>query len=253
MSFRLLRPVYFFFIFYFLFFTQANLGVKANAHTTRDRSHKYGFHRIDAVFVVNLETRSDRLEAINGVLGSLGIVNHKIVKGVPHSCGTLGCSLSHAMALSECIDSNATTCAVFEDDFELICDPADAHAAVERFFRREPPSWEMLMLSSHVLSSSPSEYSHLEVINTALTGSGYVVHKDYAPTLLRKLLQAAYSLNHYNCVTIEYAPDVLWRELQQSKKWFALKPLIGKQRASFSDIEQKHVDYKVKLRRRLVH
>lgn len=247
MSFHLLRPLHFLVILSFLLTSQSNLGVKANAHTTRDRLHKHGFNHIDATFVVNLETRSDRLEAINTVLGSLGISNHKIVKGVPHRCGTLGCSLSHAMALSECIDSNATTCAIFEDDFELLREPEEANAAIEKFFRNEPPNWQMLMLSSNVLSKSPSEYSHLDVIDAALAGSGYIVHKNFADVLLHKILQAAYSLNHSNCVTIEYAPDVLWRELQRSGKWFALKPLIGKQRASFSDIEQKHVDYRVKF------
>ena len=36
-----------------------------------------------------------------------------------------------------------------------------------------------------------------------------------------------------------YAHDQTWKNLQQSGKWFALKPLIGKQKASYSDIEKK--------------
>jgi len=36
--------------------------------------------------------------------------------------------------------------------------------------------------------------------------------------------------------------------LQRSGKWFVLRPVIGRQRASYSDIEKRHVDYKVKLR-----
>lgn len=109
------------------------------------------------------------------------------------------------------------------------------------------------MLSANAVSPNvPSaDFGHLEVIVEAMTASGYLVHKDFAPTLLRTLLQAAYHLNKSNCSQAHYAHDVLWAELQRSGKWFALKPVIGKQRASYSDIEKRHVDYKAFKRRRL--
>lgn len=249
MSFRLLRLAFSLSIVSLLFFTHGLMTVKANAHTSRDRRHnRHGFHSIDSIFVLNLESRNDRLQHINGVMESLGISHHKIVKAIPHSCGILGCGLSHALAMFECIDSNATTCAIFEDDFELLVDPGEANAAVEKFLRHQPASWEVLMLSAHaVVPSSPSEFSHLDIINGALTASGYIVHKTFAPTLLQTFLRAAYRLNEFNCAQTVYAHDVIWKELQQSRKWFALKPLIGKQRASYSDIEKREVDYKVRL------
>ena len=93
-----------------------------------------------------------------------------------------------------------------------------------------------------------AEFSHLDVINAALTASGYIIHRSFATTLLHNFLQAAYHLNESNCSKAEYAHDVLWTKRQQSGKWFALKPVIGRQRASYSDIEKMNVDYKVKLR-----
>lgn len=234
----------------FLFLRQENFSfVEGNMHSTRDRRHRHGFDNVDSVFVINLESRSDRLHEITAVLGSLGIAKHKILKGIPHSCGALGCSLSHAMAISECIMSNATTCAVFEDDFDLSRDPQDATAAIERFFRSQPSSWDVLMLSANVVSSSPSpDFNDLEILNRALTTSGYVVHRSFAMTLLQIFMQAAYRLNESNCSKEEHAHDVLWKEPQQNKRWFAVKPMIGKQRASYSDVEKRVVDYKVKLR-----
>ena len=231
-------------------FVVGNAHSIRDAHSTRDRRYRHGLDNVDSVFVINLESRNDRLHEINAVLGSLGISNQAIVKGVSHSCGALGCSLSHAMAVAECMDSNATTCAIFEDDFELVRDPEEAKAAIDRFFRSEPPSWEVLMLSAHAITpSSPSaEFSHLNVINAALTASGYIIHRSFATTLLHNFLQAAYHLNESNCSKAEYAHDVLWKKHQQSGKWFALKPVIGRQRASYSDIEKMNVDYQVKLR-----
>ena len=212
--------------------------------------HRHGFQSLDSVFVINLESRKDRLQQITHVLSQLGLggTRHKVVNGIPHSCGILGCGLSHALALIGCIDSNATVCAVFEDDFELVRDPEEANAALERFFRGEPPSWEVLMLSANqVTPNTPSpDFGHLDVINQALTASGYLVHRSFAPTLLRTFMQAAFHLNKSNCSQAHYAHDVLWTSLQRSGKWFALKPLVGKQRASYSDIEKMDVDYRVR-------
>ena len=159
-------------------------------------------------------------EHVNAVFGSPGVSKHKVVKGIPHSCGILGCGLSHALAVAECIDSNATTCAIFEDDFELVRDPEEAKVAVERFFQSEPPSWEVLMLSAHaVMPSSPSpDFSHLDVINVALTASGYIIQRSFALKILVIFMEASYRLNESNCSRAEYAHDVLWKRLQQSGK-----------------------------------
>lgn len=231
----------------FILTLQAELKVKGSIHGNRIRRHGvFGFNAIDSIFVIHLESRDDRLQQINGVMESLGVSKHKIVNGVPHSCGALGCSLTHIMALSECVHSNATTCAVIEDDFELSGDPKEANAAVELFFMEGPPSWEVLMLSSNIYASLPSEHFFLDVIQDAQTTSGYIVHTSYAPTLLHNFLYAAYNLD-VDCPQI-YAIDQTWKRLQRSGKWYALKPLIGKQTASYSDIEKRNVDYQVRRR-----
>jgi len=238
-----------------LFFSSqtASWAVSPNAvHLSqlRTSSRGGGFRSLNLpVFVINLESRMDRLYQINNVLGSLGLGSTpKIINGIPHKCGILGSGLSHALAMSGCIDSNATACAVFEDDFELVVDPAEANTAVERFFQNQPASWEVLMLSANaVIPFIPSnEFSHLEVVTEAMTASGYVIHRSFAMTLLQTFVQAAYHLNKSKCSQARYAHDILWKELQWSQKWFALKPLIGKQRASYSDIEKREVDYNLK-------
>lgn len=237
---------HFYIVLSFILTSQVKYGVRGDAHGIQRRS--FGLNAIDSIFVIHLQSRDDRLQHINGVMESLGVSKHKIVNGVPHSCGALGCSLSHIMALTECVQSNATTCAVFEDDFELLRDPNKANAAVELFFRAEPSSWEVLMLSSNVLSSSPSDHIFLDEIKEAQTASGYLVHKSFAPIMLQNHLYAAYHLNQADCPHNVYAHDQTWKNLQQSGKWFALKPLIGKQKASYSDIEKRNVDYNVRRR-----
>lgn len=210
----------------------------------------YGFRSIGSIFVINLEHRRDRLSQINKVMDSLGVTHHKIVNAVPHSCGPFGCSMSHIMALSECLASNTTECAIIEDDFMLLSSPEDANAAVDRFFRKGPSSWQVLMLSSSIKSSSPSQHSFLDIVHDAQTTSGYVVRKSYARRLLQNFLLSAYHLNQRDCplplsIKEEYAIDMYWKRLQSSGEWYALKPLIGKQRPSYSDIEKTDVDFNV--------
>ena len=80
-----------------------------DAHSTRDRRHRHGLDNVDSVFAISLASRNDRLHEISAVLSSLGVSNQAVIKGVPHSCEALGCSLSNAMAVAECMDSNAVT------------------------------------------------------------------------------------------------------------------------------------------------
>ena len=90
-------------------FVEGNAHSIGYAHSTRDRRYRHGLDNVDSVFVIDLASRNDRLHEISAVLSSLGVSNQAVIKGVPHSCGALGCSLSNAMAVAECMDSNAVT------------------------------------------------------------------------------------------------------------------------------------------------
>ena len=228
--------------------TESSLGRRSSPRDRAVNRLGYGFRSIGSIFVINLEHRKDRLSQVNEVMDALGVAHHKKVNAVPHSCGPFGCSMSHIMALSECLASNSTECAIIEDDFMLLRSPEDANAAVERFFWDGPSSWQVLMLSSSIQSSSPSPHSFLDIVHDAQTTSGYIVRKSYAGKLLQNFLLSAYHLNQNECplpIKMEYAIDMYWKRLQSSGEWFALKPLIGKQRPSYSDIEKTDVDFNV--------
>jgi hypothetical protein len=77
----------------------------------------------------------------------------------------------------------------------------------------------------------------VQKIVSALTTGGYIVNKHYMPTVLEAFT---------NCnITHDYrtAIDSCWRKLQPEGNWFSLRPQIGTQSMSMSDIEGKLVDY----------
>jgi len=208
---------------------------------------KTGFDRIDKTLVINLESRADRLANVSAVLASMGVSDFDVVKAIPHSCGALGCALSHAMAVKMCTDSNAATCLVLEDDFELTVDPDDARALVDRLFDEVPEGgWDVVFLSSNVIVDRDSSYTMLRRIVDAQTTSAYIVSKYYAPKLLDACIKSACLLNEFGCKRTQFAVDIFSKALQPFDRWFVFHPKLGKQRKDFSDIEKQTVDYNVR-------
>lgn len=205
-----------------------------------------GFNNIDALFVVSLKRREDRRRDIDAMFHSLGVTKHKFVTAVPTECGYIGSSLSHAMAVAECIHRKYATCAVFEDDFSLQGDAQSANKAMDEFFLSGPADWDVVLLSGSLTNTEKSPYPYLQRVRQAFHTSGYLINGRYAPKLLGNFMESAYMLNNNCTVAAGVNPivlDVHWQELQPDDNWFAFHPKIGKQKASFSDIAGSFSDW----------
>lgn len=204
-----------------------------------------GFDNIDAIFVVHLQSRKDRLEQINDIFSAINITKHKIVNAVPHSCPPVGCSLSHIMALAECMHLRARTCLILEDDFDLSATPVAAQKALNNFFNNGPSDWDVLLVSGWLRESESTEYDFLKRVRSAQTASGYIVNEHYVPVMLQNFLESSLQLNKDCGSYDDFALDQYWKRLQGRGQWYAFSPLLGRQRPSYSDIEKREVDYKV--------
>jgi len=205
-----------------------------------------GFNNIDALFVVSLKRREDRRRDIDAMFHSLGVTKHKFVTAVPTECGYIGSSLSHAMAVAECIHRKYATCAVFEDDFSLQGDAQSANKAMDKFFLSGPADWDVVLLSGSLTNTEKSPYPYLQRVRQAFHTSGYLINGRYAPKLLGNFMESAYMLNNNCTVAAGVNPivlDVHGQELQPDDNWFAFHPKIGKQKASFSDIAGSFSDW----------
>jgi len=189
---------------------------------------------VDVVYYINLDHRLDRKQQILDEIQKLDVSDIVRIPGVyEKEKGHLGCSKSHIKTLETFIDSGLDNCIVFEDDFQFIQDPKEQ---IKNFFK-QMTSYDVIMLSINGGDIKPSEYPGLKRINDTQTTAGYMVSKQFAPTLLQnfkdgcKLLEQDYNNNGI------YAIDQYWKRLQSISNWFMFEPTLGRQRESFSDIQ----------------
>jgi len=201
----------------------------------------------DRVYFLNLDHRTDRLEHITSEFQRMGVDQeriHRISAVYEKGFGILGCTKSHILALEEFLASPVgnKTCVIFEDDFQFTQAPEMVHMYVDRFFN-EVDSFDVVMLSSNTLHDTDSGYDFLRKILDAQTMSGYAVSRDFAPILLQNLREAANLLQDAGMTVPAYCCDIYWKNLQSQNRWYCFEPRLGIQRDSFSDIENRIVDY----------
>jgi len=200
---------------------------------------------INSVYYINLEQRVDRKDHILSQLKSMDVPVDKIHRINAVYCpekGAIGCTKSHILAVTAFIESGLENCIILEDDFEFTESKETFESLLNLFFN-EIKEYDVLMLSSNTCYEETIN-PWLTKIFDAYTASGYCLNKNFANVLLQNLKEglALLEQSHHSP---SHALDVYWKPLQRVSKWYCLKPKIGKQMASYSDIEKRDVDYGV--------
>lgn len=223
-------------------------------HTRVDRPRRKGFGHFDKIIVISLAKRQDRRAQIKQELGKVGVQTYDVFDGIEivPPCPLkrpLGTSLSHILALQKCKDARARTCLILEDDFTLIADSEDAKVMIDKLFTIIPSAaWDVVSLASSVVYAKNTTYSFLRKIYDSQTLSGYVVNNHYYNTLIETFTSSAWLFNEGDCSIDHknmFAVDMFMKHRQPFGNWFVFEPRLGKQRQSFSDLEQALVDYDV--------
>jgi hypothetical protein len=208
-------------------------------------------NHIDKIYYINLAHRTDRNEQFKSWLAETGVPTEKIERidalYVPGR-GHLGATASHVKALETFLASDAAVCCIFEDDYEPI-DTNTYWSSIQQVFDCDV-EFDIVLLAYNVLESTPTQYPFLERAQNSYTASGYMITREFAPRLLENFKNAfrlaVEEESQRRQKTHKYCLDVYWAELMTtSANWFVLKPRIGKQSASYSDIEGILVDHGV--------
>ena len=210
-----------------------------------DINFNQGLNNFDIVYYINLKHRKDRFEHINNELNKTNIDKNKInrIEGIYYEkFGILGCAKSHILALKSFIKSDKEICIIFEDDFEFTKTQDEINNLINSFFNSNI-DYDILMLSSNILNSVETEHSFLIKILDAQTLSGYCVNKKFASKLLANFEESVYILEKIGYKVHQYCFDIFMKKLQPTTNWYCLNPTIGKQIKSYSDIENKIVNY----------
>ena len=205
-------------------------------------------------YLISLEARMDRrVESLQN-LEKLGI-NKNFINIIDAlytpSNGAIGCAKTHAFAMSNFLFySDSDYCLIVEDDFSPI-DYEKFKIGMVEIFSSEI-DWDVVLLASNM--AVPISQSHIDglfkVIN-AQTASAYLVSRKFASILIKYFFDAAHkntellkildskTCNHFLAI------DMIWKNLQLSYNFFAFLPQLSVQRPSFSNIENKQVNYGV--------
>lgn len=206
---------------------------------------------IDAIYFINLDHRTDRLEQFQAEMKKMGFPEEKVHR-VPAiykpDIGALGCGLSHIKVMNMILESNHKTCLVFEDDFSFTLDGNYCNFLFKKFFESKR-EFDLVMMGGKILKHETTDSFFLHKILDAQTSSAYIIQKRYAKVIRdtleegMKLLEEYY--NQHKKAHHDYCLDIYWKKLQLTDNWLVFHPKMGIQRESYSDIEGRFADYGV--------
>ncbi len=193
---------------------------------------------IDGVFYINLDERTDRRIQIEMELNKLGLKFERF-PAIKHEFGIIGCGQSHVAVLKLARERGLKNVLVFEDDFELLVSPETFWQQFEKFFATKIDF--DILLPSYNMSSSSDYNNFLYKVLDSQTTSSYLINAKYYDTLIylwERSIQMQELARNW-----DYALDMQWKLLQPRDNWYAFKTRLGKQRGSYSDIQQQFVEY----------
>ena len=201
----------------------------------------FGLERCEIRYI-NLSRRVDRRDSQESEFRRLGLAHFSRFNAVEAKLGILGCAISHSTVLRRPALAREFLM-VCEDDVVFSGSRAELDRCIEEFGANK--NLDVLCLAYNLTGRSKSVSERLSITNDTQTTSCYVL-KEGARSDLQSTFQKSAELLAAGRDVRRFAPDILWKKLQNGKYFFAVPTSrMAKQRPSFSDIEQRHVDYGV--------
>lgn len=222
---------------------------------------------IDKIVYINLDHRVDRNVSILKEMKRLQIPQSKYLRfsAIKNDRGAIGCTFSHVKILQMAIENKWKNVLILEDDYIFIDSVDTVNNHVKYFFEKVVPTvsdWAVVNFSrgagqrmrpvdaSTFVAYNETTMQTMEAGDKIIwkadaisSTSGYLVNQPFYETLLKNYKEGLVGLmKTYDKPT--YALDMYWMPLQSATPgWFIFNPSLGYQYESYSDVEQKVVDY----------
>jgi GR25 family glycosyltransferase involved in LPS biosynthesis len=197
----------------------------------------------DHTLFINLESRVDRLIQVKAELLQWGIQNPERFNAVKTANGAIGCTMSHIKCLELAKERDYPHVFICEDDIHCVDIPR-MRAQVEEFYKANTgDTWDVLILGGNNAPPYRMLNDGLMQVYNCQTTTGYIVRRHYYDKLIANFREGIKHLMRNPENHREYAIDIYWKRLQQQDRWFMLIPLTITQRASYSNVEGREVDY----------
>jgi glycosyl transferase family 25 len=193
------------------------------------------FEFIEKVIFINLEYRLDRKSQIESELFKY-FPPEKIVRfnAIKFSNGAIGCTKSHISVLEMAIKEGWKNYLVVEDD-AMWSNFEKGYSILECLIKN---SFDVIQLGSTYTEYDKETYKS----SKAYTTTAYIVNSHYYETLLSNFKDGL-NLFIENGISSSFAIDAYMERLQRRDNWYVIVPSLMIQRAGYSDIEKRVIDY----------
>jgi|UniRef100_A0A6C0IQA1 glycosyl transferase, family 25 len=190
---------------------------------------------------INLDSRVDRLDHALAEFEKMDMQVER-VSAIKNKHGAIGCTMSHIKCLQLAKERDYEYVFVCEDDITFL-DPNKLKESATLFLQNMKSRWDVLIIGGNNVPPYQKLSDYCARIFNCQTTTGYVVQKHFYDTLIENFKESATNLMRNPENKREYALDIYWKRLQQQHVWLMLTPPTVSQYESYSDIENKNVNY----------
>jgi GR25 family glycosyltransferase involved in LPS biosynthesis len=157
--------------------------------------------------------------------------------------GAIGCTLSHIKCLELAKSRGYEQVFICEDDI-MFLEPNVLKDSLQKFANNKEIEWDVLLIGGNNVPPYLKVGDYCIRVSNCQTTTGYIVKKHYYDTLIENFRDSAKKLLQEPTNGREYALDIYWKRLQKIGHWYMLTPFTVVQCDSYSDIENRNVDYR---------
>ena len=202
------------------------------------QTHPY----IENTIYINLEHRTDRKEHTEKEFAKIGLLNANRLNATKMHYGAVGCSMSHIRCIEMAKKENWSFVFIAEDDITFM--NPELFLSKLRKFSESDIDWDVLIIAGNTAPPFGSATDFCIRIHNVQSTTGYIVQQHYYDTMIANFREGVAKLMKDPENKREFAIDMYWKRLQQSGKWYTLIPLSVYQYSTYSDVENRMVDYK---------
>lgn len=191
-------------------------------------------------FYINLDERNDRLVACELELKKIGLDRPSRFSAIKTKQGIVGCGMSHLTCIETAKKEHLPYICIFEDDI-VIDKPNKLRNQVNRILK-SGVEWDVLCLGGNAFTPHKEAGDDYVIVNRMYCGTAYIVKQQYYDTMIDNIRDGLSKLVATG--NRDFSWDAHWIELQQKDRFLLVSPPTVYQRADYSDIENKNVDYK---------
>lgn len=225
--------------------------------------------KIDKVFVINLEHRTDRREQIIEELKRVGIDNYEIFKAIQpteetmkiwnpnfiipmhpwfkmknkngdvtkYRIGALGCMLSHLEIIKKCVENNYENVLILEDDTIFKIDNGwkfDTIMSVLDSQIKDLNFGLLYLTGNHKDAILEKKTDNITQVKGSLTTGSYIINKRVMKCIVDEMIHFPLEIDLF------YS-----RYIHKQYPCYCIMPHLAGQRDGYSDIVQKNVSYRL--------